>query len=209
MFSITGRLHAKQKLASETGFGSVRTICLVSPLNWLGLPVNAGLPQRARRIRHLVTLLLVSVVLIPSLAHAKRAAAPKVEPVVYEGVRYTAPKDNGRRVPSFRRTRGRAPTIGGAGSSGQRRKPRCWQRRRLAWSPGGEGCARSPHLEANGIRRDALGRVAPMNPPHVGGVARASKPNARWHSPLRSARFLKSQNSCPVPTAIDSPNAAK
>jgi hypothetical protein len=37
-------------------------------------------------------------VLMPSVAHAKRKAPPKVEPVVFEGVRYTAPNDDGRRA---------------------------------------------------------------------------------------------------------------
>jgi hypothetical protein len=34
--------------------------------------------------------------LAPSLALAKRAAPAKVEPVVYQGIRYTAPNDDGR-----------------------------------------------------------------------------------------------------------------
>jgi hypothetical protein len=36
-------------------------------------------------------------VLLPGVAHAKRARAAKVEPVIYDGVRYVAPNDNGRR----------------------------------------------------------------------------------------------------------------
>lgn len=36
--------------------------------------------------------------LLPSLASAKRVAPAKVEPVIYQGVRYTAPNDNGRRA---------------------------------------------------------------------------------------------------------------
>lgn len=32
----------------------------------------------------------------PPRAHAKRSTAPRVEPVVYEGVRYVVPNDNGR-----------------------------------------------------------------------------------------------------------------
>ncbi len=35
--------------------------------------------------------------LLPSLAAAKRAAPPKVEPVIHEGIRYVAPNDDGRR----------------------------------------------------------------------------------------------------------------
>jgi hypothetical protein len=38
------------------------------------------------------------MVLLPSLALAKRAAPPKVEPVVHQGVRYIAPNDDGRRA---------------------------------------------------------------------------------------------------------------
>src|SRR5437867_7389591 len=36
--------------------------------------------------------------LLPSLALAKRAAPAKVEPVTYQGVRYIAPNDDGRRA---------------------------------------------------------------------------------------------------------------
>jgi hypothetical protein len=35
--------------------------------------------------------------LLPSLALAKRVAPAKVEPVTYQGVRYIAPNDDGRR----------------------------------------------------------------------------------------------------------------
>jgi hypothetical protein len=49
-------------------------------------------------IQHLVVLLLASAVLTPSMALAKRAAAPKVDPVVYEDVRYTAPNNETRRA---------------------------------------------------------------------------------------------------------------
>lgn len=41
--------------------------------------------------------LVFIVALLPAGLHAKRAAPPKVEPVVHEGVRYTAPNDNGTR----------------------------------------------------------------------------------------------------------------
>lgn len=34
----------------------------------------------------------------PGIAHAKRKAPPKVKPVIYEAVRYTAPNDDGRRA---------------------------------------------------------------------------------------------------------------
>jgi hypothetical protein len=36
--------------------------------------------------------------LLPNLMLAKRVAPAKVEPVIYQGVRYTAPNDDGRRA---------------------------------------------------------------------------------------------------------------
>jgi hypothetical protein len=41
--------------------------------------------------------ILLSTILLPQLASAKRIAPVKVDPVVYEGVRYLAPNDDGRR----------------------------------------------------------------------------------------------------------------
>src|SRR5216117_4364315 len=41
--------------------------------------------------------ILFTVVLMPQLAPAKRAAPAKVEPVIHEGIRYIAPNDDGRR----------------------------------------------------------------------------------------------------------------
>jgi hypothetical protein len=41
--------------------------------------------------------ILLAVALIPHLAPAKRIAPAGVEPVVYEGIRYVAPNDDGRR----------------------------------------------------------------------------------------------------------------
>jgi hypothetical protein len=49
-------------------------------------------------IRQISSLLRFAAVLYPPLAYAKRTAAPKVEPIVYEGERLTAPNDNGRRA---------------------------------------------------------------------------------------------------------------
>ncbi len=44
-------------------------------------------------------LIFVAVaLLVPSLALAKRVAPAKVEPVTYQGVRYIAPNDDGRRA---------------------------------------------------------------------------------------------------------------
>jgi hypothetical protein len=45
------------------------------------------------------TVILIAVAqLLPSLALAKRAAPAKLKPVVHQGVRYTAPNDDGRRA---------------------------------------------------------------------------------------------------------------
>jgi hypothetical protein len=41
--------------------------------------------------------LFVALLLLPCLAYAKRVAPAKVEPVVYEGIRYVAANDDGRR----------------------------------------------------------------------------------------------------------------
>jgi hypothetical protein len=45
-----------------------------------------------------VLIFVVVALLLPSLALAKRIAPAKVEPVVYQGVRYVAPNDDGRRA---------------------------------------------------------------------------------------------------------------
>src|SRR5215831_11635836 len=44
-----------------------------------------------------LTGLILSTLLLPELASAKRLPALKVDPLVYEGVRYVAPNDDGRR----------------------------------------------------------------------------------------------------------------
>jgi hypothetical protein len=44
-----------------------------------------------------LTLVLCAMALLPCLAAAKRAAPPKVEPVIHENTRYVAPNDDGRR----------------------------------------------------------------------------------------------------------------
>ena len=41
--------------------------------------------------------ILLPTLLLPHLASAKRIAPVKVEPVVYEGIRYAAPNDDGQR----------------------------------------------------------------------------------------------------------------
>jgi hypothetical protein len=45
-----------------------------------------------------VLFMVCAAVLLPCLVSAKRAAPARVEPVIYEGVRYVAPNDDGRRA---------------------------------------------------------------------------------------------------------------
>ena len=45
-----------------------------------------------------VLIFVAVALLLPSLALAKRVAPAKVDPVIYQGVRYTAPNDDGRRA---------------------------------------------------------------------------------------------------------------
>ena len=45
-----------------------------------------------------LTLVFSAMALIPCLAPAKRAAPPRVEPVIHDGIRYVAPNDDGRRA---------------------------------------------------------------------------------------------------------------
>jgi hypothetical protein len=52
--------------------------------------------KRCTLVMRFVTILLAGA-LIPHLASAKRIAPASVEPVVYEGIRYVAPNDDGRR----------------------------------------------------------------------------------------------------------------
>jgi len=49
-------------------------------------------------MRQLAAILVLLTVFVPPIAHAKRKAPPKVQPVIYEGVRYVAPNDDGRRA---------------------------------------------------------------------------------------------------------------
>lgn len=49
-------------------------------------------------MRNLIAMMILLVVFVPGIAHAKRMPAPKIEPVVYQGVRYIAPNDKGRRA---------------------------------------------------------------------------------------------------------------
>ena len=43
-------------------------------------------------------LVFSAIAVLPCLALAKRAAPPKVEPVIHDGIRYVAPNDDGRRA---------------------------------------------------------------------------------------------------------------
>jgi len=45
-----------------------------------------------------LVLVFSAIALLPCLAPAKRAAPPKVEPVVHGGIRYVIPNDDGRRA---------------------------------------------------------------------------------------------------------------
>ena len=54
------------------------------------------LGKRSTLVMRFVAILL-AVALIPHLASAKRIAPASVEPIVYEGIRYVAPNDEGRR----------------------------------------------------------------------------------------------------------------
>jgi len=49
-------------------------------------------------MKALSVVLVGGLLLCPLLLSAKRGAPPKVEAVVYEGIRYTAPNDNGQVV---------------------------------------------------------------------------------------------------------------
>jgi hypothetical protein len=40
---------------------------------------------------------IVLLLLLPQLASTKRIAPVKVDPIIYEGIRYVAPNDDGRR----------------------------------------------------------------------------------------------------------------
>ena len=53
--------------------------------------------RRCRLMTRLAVILLLTL-LVPQLASAKRIAPGKVDPVIYEGIRYVALNDDGRRV---------------------------------------------------------------------------------------------------------------
>jgi hypothetical protein len=50
-----------------------------------------------RRVMAPLAATLLLTLLLPQLASAKRLPPVKVDPVIYEGIRYVAPNDDGRR----------------------------------------------------------------------------------------------------------------
>jgi hypothetical protein len=44
-----------------------------------------------------LAVILLLTLLLPQLASAKRIPPLKIDPVIYEGIRYVAPNDDGRR----------------------------------------------------------------------------------------------------------------
>jgi hypothetical protein len=61
-------------------------------------PSRSAKIKLAFRTMTRVVLLVCAAALLPCLASAKRAAPAKVEPVIYQEVRYVAPNDDGRRA---------------------------------------------------------------------------------------------------------------
>ncbi len=49
-------------------------------------------------MRNVLVIFVAVALLLPSLVLVKRVAPAKVEPVIYQGVRYIAPNDDGRRA---------------------------------------------------------------------------------------------------------------
>jgi hypothetical protein len=60
------------------------------------VPADMTHVRRCRVINRLAAILLLTL-LLPQLASAKRSGPGKVDPVIYEGIRYVAPNDDGRR----------------------------------------------------------------------------------------------------------------
>src|SRR6267143_6190502 len=50
-----------------------------------------------RRVMTRLAVILLLTLLLPQLTCAKRLPPVKVDPVIYEGIRYVAPNDDGRR----------------------------------------------------------------------------------------------------------------
>jgi len=46
----------------------------------------------------IINLLVLLGMIVPGIAYGKRGAPPKIAPVIYEGIRYEAPNDDGRRA---------------------------------------------------------------------------------------------------------------
>jgi len=60
--------------------------------------MNAGCSLATYPPMMRLILVFSAIAVLPCLALAKRAAPPKVEPVIHEGIRYVAPNDDGRRA---------------------------------------------------------------------------------------------------------------
>jgi hypothetical protein len=84
-------------MSSMSILASVPTVSrhLRLPEPWLS-SVSLGAPFTF--LSRSVLILVAVALLLPSLVLAKRVAPAKVEPVVYQGVQYIAPNDDGRRV---------------------------------------------------------------------------------------------------------------
>jgi len=61
-------------------------------------PCGSILVRRFTSMSRFIIIFFAATLLPPPLALAKRAAPAKVEPVIYQGVRYVAPNDDGRRA---------------------------------------------------------------------------------------------------------------
>jgi hypothetical protein len=60
--------------------------------------MNAGCSLATYPPMMRLILVFSAIVVAPCLALAKRAAPPKVEPVIHDGIGYVAPNDDGRRA---------------------------------------------------------------------------------------------------------------
>jgi hypothetical protein len=59
-------------------------------------PLNASVSPRSETMKRALIAVLIWVAILPVIPSAKRLPRPKVEPVIYQGVRYVAPNDDGR-----------------------------------------------------------------------------------------------------------------
>ena len=65
----------------------------------MAMPGSEIMMTHVRRCRVMTrsAVILLLTLLLPQLASAKRSGPGKVDPVTYEGIRYVAPNDDGRR----------------------------------------------------------------------------------------------------------------